>query len=312
MNQVQDIAVIGNTIEGNGSSGVWGRSFSGSAALFSDNVIESNLGSGIFLANSSVTLTIQGNDVEGNGTSGVRITASDPGSSFAANIIDNTIKTSNGNGIYVTGGIVTVTVQGNDIEGNTADGIAIVETNASIGGTAVGAGNTITGNVGDGIDLGVSTTGGSATLQQNTIQDNQGAGVEMNSSNNTIGGTTAGAANIIATNTGAGVALDNDDPPTGNLISGNSIYGNGALGIDLDHGGTYSGIPLPNNSGIANNNGQNYPVVTAVAVTLAGATATGTLNSTPDRRSPSSSSRIPPPIPRDMARDRRISPRRPY
>ena len=100
------------------------------------------------------------------------------------------------------------------------------------------------------------------------------------SSNNTIGGTTAGAGNVIASNQGAGVALDDSGTaPTGNLISGNSIVSNGALGIDLDN---KSGIPLPNNSGIPNNNGQNYPVITSVGVTLGGTTAEGTLEGAAD------------------------------
>ena len=108
-----------------------------------------------------------------------------------------------------------------------------------------------------------------------------GAGVAISTSKNTIGGTTEGAANIISSNSGAGVALEQSKTAADNLISGNAIFGNGALGIDLDAGGTYSGIPLPNDSGIANNNGQNYPILTAVAVSAGGTTATGTFNSTP-------------------------------
>ena len=176
---------------------------------------------------------------------------------------------------------MTLAIQGNDVADNSAGGIAVNEPNATIGGTGTDAGNTIATNGGDGISFGISSSSGSATVEQNTIQGNMGAGVAISTSNNTIGGTTEGAANIISSNSGAGVALEQIKAATDNLISGNSIFGNGALGIDLDAGGTYSGIPLPNDSGIANNNGQNYPVLTAVAVTAAGTTATGTFNSTP-------------------------------
>ena len=84
----------------------------------------------------------------------MKITASGSKSSFAANIIDNTITTSGGEGIYVAGGTVTVTIQENDVESNFLHGIAILsESNATIGGTAAGAGNVIAGNGVYGIDL---------------------------------------------------------------------------------------------------------------------------------------------------------------
>jgi Bacterial Ig-like domain (group 3)/Right handed beta helix region/Periplasmic copper-binding protein (NosD) len=290
--------VVGNTIDTNSGSGISGQSFSTSPALFADNMIEHNAGGGIFLGGSTVTLTVQDNHIESNGSSGLAITARsathfNPASSaFAANVLGNTISDNTGIGIYVSGGAVTVAIQDNVVAGNTGIGIDCDEAHASIGGTALNAGNSITGNVGDGIELGGRVNRGDASVEQNTITGNHGAGVEVtNSSDNTIGGTAADAANIIASNTGAGVAIDVPvttlvsviDPSVGTLISGNSISQNGALGIDLDFGGPFSGIPLPNDSGIANNNGQNYPVLTGVGVTEAGTTVTGTLSSTPDK-----------------------------
>jgi hypothetical protein len=191
----------------------------------------------------------------------------------------NTISSNADQGVYVNGGLITF--DGNTIDGNTQSGIEVDSAaGVTIGATAEGDGNTISTNGGGGIKLD-ATALTPALILHNTISGNTGPGILLLSSDNTIGGTAAGAANVITSNTGAGVALEADGPPTGNMISGNSISGNGALGIDLDYGGTYSGVPLPNDSAIANNNGQNYPVISSVVVTGAGATAAGTFNSTP-------------------------------
>ena len=191
----------------------------------------------------------------------------------------NTVTGNAKQGVYVNGGVVTF--EGNTIDDNTEAGIDVVAAlGTTIGGTAQGGGNTISGNGDNGITLNtIDIT--LVPIVHNTISGNTGAGICIHSSDNTIGGTAAGAANVITSNTGAGVALKQDDPPTGNMISGNSIYGNGALGIDLDYGGTYSGEPLPNDSGIDNNDGQNYPVISSVVVTGLARAATGTFNSTP-------------------------------
>ncbi len=95
-----------------------------------------------------------------------------------------------------------------------------------------------------------------------------------------IGGTLPNSANTIANNSGAGVALPEPLGSTGEFIGvlGNSIYGNGGLGIDL----AASGV-LPNDSRDADNGAnrrQNYPVITAATPTQ----VIGTLASTPDTR----------------------------
>ena len=174
LHQDKDLAVIGNTIESNGSSGITGGAFSGSSALFADNIIKSNAGAGIFVGGSSVTIEVQGNDIESNQTGGVAISvsrSSSSSSSFAANIVGNTIKTNTGDGIFVTGGAVTLTIQGNEVDGNTAAGIAVNEPNATIGGTGTGAGNTIATNGGAGINLGLSSSSG---VRHGRAEHNQG------------------------------------------------------------------------------------------------------------------------------------------
>ena len=65
------------------------------------------------------------------------------------------------------------------------------------------------------------------------------AGVIFRSTNNnTVGGTAAGQANLIANNTLAGVYVSiSSGAATGNRISGNRIFNNGGLGIDLGEDG---------------------------------------------------------------------------
>ncbi|MGH3146596.1 MAG: Ig-like domain-containing protein, partial [Rubrobacter sp.] len=93
--------------------------------------------------------------------------------------------------------------------------------------------------------------------------------------------------NLIGTNTNGG-PLGNGDTGVrlsssgnGNRILSNSIFANGALGIDLGPGGvTPNDLDDPDTGP---NNLQNFPVLTS-ATTLAGTTTVlGSLNSTPNR-----------------------------
>ena len=305
LDQDQGLAVIGNMIESNGSSGITGGGFSGSSALFADNIIKSNAGAGIFVGSSSVTIEIQGNDIESNQNGGVSISvgkgaikssslainAKGSSSSFAAKIVGNTIKTNTGDGIFVAGGVVTLTIQGNDIEGNTTNGIDIEnESNATIGGSAAGAGNIVAGNSGQGVlvagtfdsspvgdliegnKIGVlanSTASGNATggidlastsgvaVLGNTIENNLASGiVASNTIGTTIGGSAAGAANIITANSGFGIDfLDGESEKveaSSSLSTGDLIQDNliGVLADGTAVGNLSSGIYANDTSGL--------------------------------------------------------------
>ena len=142
--------------------------------------------------------------------------------------------------------------------------------------------NLIAGNTGGGVH-----TIGSVTLRGNLIGTKRdgtsalpnGYGVLLQGPASTVGGSAAGQPNIIAFNTLIGVNVDYAS--FGNRISQNSIYSNGALGIDL----TGSGVPWPNDAGdpdsSAGNLGQNYPVITSAGIASGTATISGTINSNP-------------------------------
>jgi CSLREA domain-containing protein len=125
---------------------------------------------------------------------------------------------------------------------------------------------------------------GGNVIQGNSIGRN-GVGILVaDSSNNTIGGTTPDAGNIIAENDEASIALASDINSVGNSIRGNSIYGNGGLGIDLRNNWYLGGV-TPNDAGdldTGTNNYQNFPVLTSVMTSNSGITIEGTLNSTPN------------------------------
>jgi hypothetical protein len=208
-------------------------------------------------------------------------------------------------------GLAGNVVQGNVIgtssdfmpdNGNRFGGVIINRApNNVIGGTTSGARNVISGNDG----VGVAIVGGGADgnlVLGNFIGTNATGSVDLGNAsegiyigegsgfnppipgtaaNNVIGGTTAGAANIIAFNAQAGVIVTATGT-TGNRVRGNSIFSNGALGLDL------SAVPFPadgvtlNDLGDADagpNNFQNYPVLTE-ARAGASTRVAGSLNST--------------------------------
>ncbi len=121
------------------------------------------------------------------------------------------------------------------------DGLDIVGSNNTIGGTSAGAGNVISGNTGAGVALtGVSMSGASGVVIQGNIiglaadgssilgQGGDGISLDSASSGNSIGGTIAGAGNTISGNSGLGIDLVAGAGDTGNLIAGNLVGLDGA------------------------------------------------------------------------------------
>jgi hypothetical protein len=153
--------------------------------------------------------------------------------------------------------------------------------------------NTITGNLISGCAIGIqiSSTDTGLVIQGNKIGTditgtaaipNTVAGILINNSGGAlIGGTNPGEGNVIAFNGGPGVCVFGGVGVNGYAISGNSIFANGGLGIDLSGNGP-DGV-TPNDAGdpdSGSNNLQNFPVLT-LAASGSSTTITGTLNSTP-------------------------------
>jgi len=212
------------------------------------------------------------NLISGNGV-GISIHRAGTGSS-GNNIIGNFIGTdimgteplSNDQGIWFD-------ADGNTVGGNTPGHRNIISGNIQFGVGIFGDSNIIKGNY-----IGTDVTG--------TINLGNGSyGIEIrsfsfsSSFNNIIGGTEPGEKNIIAYNNDDGIYL-NGPQTLNNLISGNSIFSNGGLGIDLYPGGVTANDLNDGDTG--SNNRQNYPVIDKVIRHAASIEIRGTLNSTAD------------------------------
>jgi hypothetical protein len=192
------------------------------------------------------------NVISGNGAAGIRF-----------------ITAPSGNNV-VRGNYIGTNATGTAAIPNTTHGINIVSSPGhTIGGSLLGEGNLISGNGDSGISINDPSSSSILILGNLIGTDVTGAaplpntgtaGIQLwlGADDNVIGGTATGAGNTIAYNTNAGVWL------TGNAhnirLSGNSIFENGGLGIDLDPVGVGTG-------GGANN---DKPAPTIVSITPAG------------------------------------------
>lgn len=167
----------------------------------------------------------------------------------------------------------TTEAERNVISGNGNDGIVIA---SSSSGFAMG--NVVQGNY-----IGIDASGTQPLGNGSRFTTGDGIDIEGRALNNTI------SDNIIAFNPSNGIEVQGPNIEEGdpgireNRISGNSIFSNGGLGIDLRLG--TSGAVTPNDPGdidIGPNNLQNFPVLTSASTTGNATTMSGALNSTPN------------------------------
>ena len=264
--------IHGNLVSGNGGIGIWVSDAASSGTTITGNLVGTNAAGTAAIGNAGFGISIASPDNTVGGTTA----------------LDRNVISGNVRGITITG----TTAQGNTIEGNyigtNAAGTAAVGSQArgvelngtddalTIGGTAAGAGNLISGNV-FGIVLGNNAS--NAVIQGNRIgvaangtsplpNTSDGISVTLASANVQIGGLAADTGNTIARNTGRGVSVSGT--ASGISILGNSIHGNGDMGIDLGAAGV-----TPNDAGDGDtgaNGLQNFPVITSAAGTNVGGT----------------------------------------
>ena len=284
----------------------------GGTAAGARNLISGNAYSGIVIQGSNNTvagnyigLDITGTAALGNGFAGVDLLAGAPGAT--GNTIGGTaagagnVISANQIGIVFDGsyggpsGPSSNLVQGNFIGTNAAGTAAVggqaigvwlftAATDNTIGGTAAGAGNLISGNVSGIVLNGAGTTRntvsgnfiGTDVTGTSGVANGTGVSIVNGAADNTIGGTAAGAGNVIAFNGGQGVAVSSG---SGNAILGNSIVGNGSLGIDLDALLAVTANDVGDADSGANDL-QNFPVLVQALTTGTQLTIGGSLNST--------------------------------
>jgi hypothetical protein len=269
-----------------------------------------NLVQGNFIGtNASGTARIVPKDEPNSTAQGIQIDNSvntviggtDPG---AKNVISGNHR----GGIDIEGNSTGTLVQGNFIGTdpgghypipNEASGIQIVHSKScKIGGVEPGARNIISGNIngsfgnGNGIlviDFGNGTATVGNVIRGNYVgvgEDgitpipNESHGIAISNASDTIlGGKEPGAGNVIAFNGLAGVNVgSNVSPPAQrNLISGNSIFSNVQLGIDLGPNGVTANDASDLDTGA--NGLQNYPSLTSAHSSSGSTTIIGKLNS---------------------------------
>ena len=231
------------------------------------NVLSGNTYAGIYIGSTTTALAITGNYIGTNAAGTAAVANAVGGIRWASSISGtsgvtvggtaagqgNVISGNTGIGVRVTlgaptlnGNIIGLNAAGTAALPNTSGGIQLLTNvnGAVIGGTSAAARNVISGNTGAGISA-ASGTVTNVTVQGNYIGSNaagsaalanSGDGIDVQVGTSiSIGGTAAGSGNLIMGNGGRGVNVRGSS--SGISILGNSITGNGNIGIDLGNDG---------------------------------------------------------------------------
>lgn len=276
----------GNVISGNGQQGIYLQGTNGNV-------------NGNFIAGNTIGLDATGATALGNADAGVGIVSAannqiggtSPG---ARNLLSGNTR----EGLYVIGpGSTNNLIQGNYVgtdssglvgRGNTFAGITLQSTTGNqIGGSVAGAGNLVSANGNRGIYLLTASFNSVLGNLVGTLADGvspagnvfHGVDIDTGSTNNVIGGTNSLAGNTFAFAQSIYAGVRVRTSAFNNSISGNSIFSNGALGIDLGNNGIDATAPCQSGTAVnAANAAQNYPVLTS-AVSGTQTIIRGTLNS---------------------------------
>jgi hypothetical protein len=267
----------------------------GGAVAGAGNLISGNDGGGINFGGANNGIVVQGNLIGTDKTGTLKLANASWGIHFASDgntiggttaLARNVISGNDGPGIRTSGGAENNVILGNYIGvditgtvklGNTGQGVFLPSGLNTVGGSAAGAANVISGN-GNGVDI---WNGAGNVVQGNFIgtdttglldlgNTNYGVIIENTSVGNTIGGTGIGETNTIAFNGRDGILVIGASSDS-NVFSGNSIYSNGEMGIDIfpDGVGTGSGA----------NNNKAAPAITSVNMSGSDFTAVATVSS---------------------------------
>jgi Bacterial Ig-like domain (group 3) len=180
-----------------------------------------------------------------------------------------------------TGHLIQGNYIGTDVTGTAALNVGTPLGLRNIGGASV-LGNLVSGNVGGGMSLFDNNIvrGNLIGTQRDGVSplpNSNFGGINVNGNGSIIGGSGAGEGNVIAFNTSRGIDMQINN--SNNRVTQNSIHSNTAIGITLLHADT----PLANDAGdvdtVPANHGQNYPVITSVAIAAGTATISGAINS---------------------------------
>jgi hypothetical protein len=252
-----------------GSTGIDGLQVMGSGCTVSGLVLSHFHNDGLFVAGSNnlISDNYLGTDLSGTvaAANGVGAVIQGSGNTIGSSTTaaGNLISGNTQQGLYLngTGGnlaqgnFIGTDVTGTKALGNGGDGVVILESGDTIGGTTAGARNLISGNAGNGITL--LGTSGNNVVENNYIGTNLSGtialgngqnGVEVLGSSNSVGCTVAGARNLISGNTLDGVLIDSGVSGVvvqGNFVGlnyhGNAALANGTNGVEVQGTGNTIG-----------------------------------------------------------------------
>jgi uncharacterized repeat protein (TIGR01451 family) len=230
------------------------------------NLISGNIDSGVNILDQSTNVRIYNNIIGLNAAQNATLPNGDPNSGFGAFTA----------GIYSAFGVSDIT----------------------IGGSSANQRNIISGNTGDGVYLGNDNDG--AIVQNNIIGTNPSNASALGNGKNgimvysavnqLIGGIGSNVGNILANNGQHGVAVEVGVggggliDPVNVPILGNSTFGNGRLGINLENIAENANFIDPNDNldiDTGPNGLQNSPVISGRTINSSDITVNGTLNSNP-------------------------------
>jgi len=283
--------LIGGTEDGSGNllsgNGIYGIRIHG---LSDSNTIQGNY----------IGVNIIGDEALGNGDHGIQIesdyTLVGGTSTNARNVISGNslygISLIGANGTFIRANYIGTDVSGTSAVANGSDGISIVSGSDgnTIGGTSESARNIISGNSEGGIYLANSGSDNNI-VQGNFIGVNssgdplgngwQGILIASGAAANLVGGSELGAGNVVAYNGSAGYdGIEISSSSSGNSVSGNAIYSNAQIGIDIGNDGVTENDLDDGDSGP--NDLQNFPVLTSAQVGVSSTGVGGSLNSIAD------------------------------
>jgi titin len=261
---------IGSDQTGRGGNGVDGvRLVSATANLIGTNEIMGNSGDGIdllFSTNNQIYGNYIGTDGQllfGNGGNGIDLVSGSTGSGIDNNLISGNAldgiladDTSGSTDIYAN--TIGLDAQFGIAIPNGRNGVHILGTGNTVGGTGITQGNVISGNAFDGVFIdggngdtqtccNVITANFIGTDNSGTFSLGNGAnGVQITGFDNNVGGNGAAVRHVISGNRRDGVLLGPSSVSAGNLVAGNFMGtdSTGTRGLRTLAGGTPSGNGL--------------------------------------------------------------------
>jgi uncharacterized repeat protein (TIGR01451 family) len=268
---------VGLSIQGNNTTvtgiAIWGfgADVSSSTTPSKGNIIIAAGKTNILIDSNVIGTTAKSfSDPGANRSGGYGISSQDSASTATSQTFSNNLIGYNGwGGLEIGYASSGIKILGNEIRGNAINAYRADGTAISAGGGLQVVGNLFSNNWGPGIDTPGSS--GNNLYRNNTVENNglgvtgQNSGLRLQGRNNIV------EKNIIRNNNGSGILVR--DTADNNLITQNSIFGNGAIGIDLvatNGNGDTGTAPFVSSNLVAAPTGANgllrFPVLTETTI----------------------------------------------